>query len=474
MKQYVICVDQSTTNTKVFLYDTQGRICYDTARKHRQIYPQSGWVEHDPMEIYEHMMSGIRDVIAHADGELLGLALTNQRETIVLWDRLTGLPVHHAIVWQCRRTAELCESMKRYQPIVEKKTGLTIDPYFSATKLKWMLDKQSDDTSLYAGTMDAWLLYKLTGKHCCDPTNASRTLLYNLKENCWDQELLHIFGIPKHILPEIIDSDGVFGVAEIDGISLPVLSVMGDSQSALVGHQAMHVGDVKITLGTGSSVLMNQGNECKENAFGVVSALAYQTTKKRCYASEAIINSSADTLNWLRDDINLFHQDSQLNSIGQDSHGVYLVPAFVGLGIPYWNTKAKACISGISRSTTKEDMIIAGLQSIAFQIYDALSALQKQTGVEAKLLSVDGGASHNPNLMQLLSDLCEKEVVTYDQSDFSALGVVQLALAKLGKPLATIKPKASYHPHMDDKQRKALLAGWRQAIEMVLFDSERR
>lgn len=476
MNRYLICVDQSTTSTKVFLYDTKGILRYKTARKHRQLYPQASWVEHDPMEIYEHMIEGIHEVMQQADGELLGICLTNQRETIVLWDKKSGLPIGNAIVWQCRRTAAACEELKRYEAIVEEKTGLKIDPYFSATKLKWLLDHCDQPIeSLCAGTIDSWLLYKLTGTHVCDPTNASRTLLYHLKEGVWDQELLTMFQIPKEILPRIIASDGDFGTAVINGVALPILSVMGDSQSALVGHDALQVGDVKITLGTGSSVMMNQGERILQNAYGVVSALAYQTSNHRCFASEAIINCSADTLNWLRDDLALFTKDEQLNSLSMDSHGVYLVPAFVGLGIPYWNARAKACISGISRNTTKEDILCAGLQSIVFQIYDALTALQKHTGVQASRVSVDGGASGNPVLMQLLSDLCNVEVVTYVHSDFSALGVVKLALAKMNSAdCIEVPASVIYQPVMEHQQRQQLLNGWKQAIDMVLYDSERR
>ena len=476
MKTGILSIDQSTTSTKVYLMDTHGNIMDEVAHKHQQFYPQSGWVEHDAMEIYHNMRKGIETMLSRWDGEVLGIGISNQRETTVVWDRETGQPLYHAIVWQCRRTMDQCIALKEYEPLVEKKTGLKIDPYFSATKIKWLLDHiDVPYHRVCAGTMDSWLLYQLTGRHLCDHTNASRTLLYDLDQRDWDEELLEIFQIPRCILPTIVESDGDFGTVELLGRTLPILSVIGDSQSALYAHGAYHKGDVKITMGTGSSVMMNMGAERKPQTNGVVTALAYRTRKDTAYAGEAIINSSADTLNWLRDDLGLYDQDAILNDLKMDAHGVYLVPAFVGLGIPYWMSNAKACVSGISRNTSKQDLIVAGLSSIAYQIYDAITALEEHAGSEAVRISADGGASRNPILMQFLSDISQKEIMTFEQSAFSAYGVYLLAMQRLGIPCENVqKIQRIYHPMMKDDQRKQLLDGWRRAIEMVVYDAKRR
>ena len=458
--------------------DTKGNIIEEVSHKHKQIYPQNGWVEHDAMEIYDNMMQGIHQILAKPakDDEVLGICLTNQRETTVIWDADSGLPLYHAIVWQCRRTMDLCESLKEYEPLVEEKTGLKIDPYFSATKMKWLLDHvDTNGKRIMMGTMDSWLLYKLSGQHQCDHTNASRTLLYDLTSKEWDQTLLDIFQIPRNMLPEIKESDGNFGEAMIEGHRLPILSVIGDSQSALYAHGAYQVGDVKVTMGTGSSVMMNMGNQKADHLRGVVSALAYQTSKASAYAGEAIINSSADTLNWLRDDLGLYEQDNILNDVNMDSHGVYLVPAFVGLGIPYWMSNAKACMSGISRNTSKMDLIIAGLSSIAYQIYDALSALEETAGISATRISADGGPSKNPVLMQFLADICQKQIITYQQSAFSAFGVYLLGMQKLGYDSSHLtKVDRMYEPVMENDMRMTLLKGWKQAVDMVVYDAHRR
>ena len=478
MKTYVISIDQSTTSTKVFLMDTKGNIIKETAKKHKQIYPENGWVEHDAMEIYQNMMDCLHQILhtINQEDEVLGICLTNQRETTVIWDMDSGLPLYHAIVWQCRRTIPICESLKAYETIVEEKTGLKIDPYFSATKLKWLLNHVDTPVEkIMAGTMDSWLLYKLCGKHVCDHTNASRTLLYHLKDKKWDDELLKIFDIPKCILPEIVYSDGNFGSVEIDGRVIPILSVIGDSQSALYAHQAFKLGDVKVTMGTGSSVMMNLGKQLPEHHGGVVGALAYHTTKKDAYAGEAIINASADTLNWLRDDLGLYEKDQMLNDISMNAHGVYLVPAFVGLGIPYWMSRAKACISGISRNTTKTDIVVAGMQSIAYQIYDAICALEENADISATRISADGGASKNPALMQFLADICDKDIITYKQSAFSAFGVYLLGLQKLGYACDDLqKIDQIYHPKMDKETRMRYIEGWKLAVDVVVYDADKR
>lgn len=478
MSDYLICVDQSTTSTKVFLMDTKGNTKKAISKKHRQLYPQSGWVEHDAMEIYDNMMQGLLEMIASVPQTetIKGLCITNQRETTVLWDKDSGLPLANAIVWQCRRTVDLCEQLKPKESIVKAKTGLKIDPYFSATKMKWLLDHAAIKGHRYMlGTMDSFLLYKLCGIHVSDHTNASRTLLYNLHTCDWDEELLAIFQIPRAALPRILKSDEDFGSVELMGRVIPILSVIGDSQSALYAHGCFTPGDVKITMGTGSSVMMNQGSHISSGQYGVVAALAYQTRSRCAYASEAIINSSGDTMNWLREELGLYETDAYLNQLEMDAHGISIVPAFVGLGIPYWSAKAKACISGISRNTTREDIIIAGIQSIAFQIYDAISALQEDANLLANRISADGGASQNPVLMQFLADLCQREIITFEHSACSALGVYILAMQKLGYPREQLqKVSHIYSPRMELGQREQLLHQWHQAVDMVIYDAKRR
>lgn len=477
MSCYIISIDQSTTSTKVYLIDTDGNIKKESSHKHQQIYPKVGWVEHDAMEIYENMMAGIEAVLKDIDiQQVLGISISNQRETIVAWDQENGIPQYHAIVWQCRRSKDLCVSLKVHEALVEEKTGLKIDPYFSATKIKWLLDHVDTPVNkLKVGTMDSWLIYKLTGLHLCDHTNASRTLLYDIHQKNWDEQLLDIFQIPREILPTIVESDKDFGYTWIHGKKLPILTVIGDSQSALYAHQANHVGDVKITMGTGCSVMMNIGNQKVNQKAGVVTALAYHTIHESAYAAEAIINSSADTLNWLRDDLKLYQSDHELNNVEMDAHGVYLVPAFVGLGIPYWMANAKACISGISRNTNKKDLMVAGLQSIAFQIYDAIKALEDSISMSAKKISADGGASKNPVLMQFLCDITNKEMITYEQSAFSAYGVYMLAMKKLGYPCDHLqKIEKVYHPQMEETKRMEYLDGWKKAIDMVVYDAKGR
>lgn len=482
MKPYVITIDQSTTNTKLFLVNDTGEILAHFEKKHKQIYPQNGWVEHDPNEIYENMMTVLRQAI-HAypqlKQQLAAISITNQRETAVAWDGKTGKPFMNAIVWQCRRTKEICAEFQPYETLVNEKTGLKIDPYFSATKWVWMMrniDMEGKDIRF--GTMDSWLIYCLSKgeHHVCDHTNASRTLLYNLHTCTWDDELMKLFQIPKHALPVIKQSDEIFGYTNLQGLleeAVPILGVIGDSQSALYAQHCTNPGDVKITLGTGSSVLMNQGSKISESKHGLVTTLAWNLTDTVQYASEAIINSCTDTLNWLRDELHLFEKDEELNIFDVTDlrkETLMMIPAFHGISLPYWNSTCKAAILNISRNTTRKNFLCAGLCSIAFQIQDALSAMKEHSQLPVNVIMADGGATHNQTLMQFLSDVCDCEIRVRKVSDLSAMGAYHIAAEKLfDHPITEAKEMRIYTPMINQKEREELLSRWHKAIEKILY-----
>lgn len=478
MSSYQLVVDQSTTSTKAFLYDTKGSIIQQAQRTHQQFHPQTGWVEQDAQEIYLQVIEVMEELLQSIkeSDKVLGLSLTNQRETIVMWDKDHHEPLYHAIVWQCRRSEALCKAMKEQEEMIIEKTGLRLDPYFSATKMKWLLDhKANKNQNIAFGTMDSWLIYKLTGKHICDHTNASRTMLYNIQTNTWDDDLLQLFQIPKDSLPSIVQSDADFGKVTIGNREIPIISVMGDSQSAFFAHEAHTLGDVKITLGTGCSMMMNQGSKPPKRQHGVVAAIAYAYDNRIAYAGEAVIRSCSDTLNWLKEELNLYQEDTSLNHVSMDSHGVVFVPAFAGLGIPYWNINAKAMILGLTRSTTKEDILSAALNSIVYQVCDALTCLQESAGCKIQRISIDGGASNNQQLMQRLSDISQKTIHVYQGCDFSAHGVYQMALEKLAISLPTRKHKViTYTPKIASCEAHNALEEWHKAIQTVLYDAKGR
>ena len=482
MKPYVITIDQSTTNTKLFLLNDKGEILAHFEKKHKQIYPQNGWVEHDPIEIYENMMSVLKqaiDAYPQLKQQLAAISITNQRETALAWNGKTGKPIMHAIVWQCRRTKDICEEFKPYEALINEKTGLKIDPYFSATKWVWMMrNMEMKGNDIHLGTMDSWLIYCLSNDHVhvCDHTNASRTLLYNLHTCTWDDALLDIFQIPKQALPIIKHSDEVFGYTNLQGLldeEVPIIGVIGDSQSALYAQNCTKPGDVKITLGTGSSVLMNQGNNRAEAKHGLVTTLAWKLTNTTQYASEAIINSCTDTLNWLRDELRIFDNDEELNALqikDLRQETVMMIPAFHGISLPYWNSTCKAAILNISRNTTRKNFLCAGLCSIAFQIQDALSAMKENSQLSVNVIMADGGATHNQNLMQFLSDVCNCEIRVKNVSDLSAMGAYHIAALKLfNQSISEEKEMQIYTPKIFQDERDELLARWHKAIEKIVY-----
>lgn len=491
---YILTVDQSTTGTKAILTDRSGSIRFRYAVAHRQMYPQDGWVEHDPVEIFTNVKTAIRGVIAAAGAtrsQIAGLTVTNQRETAVLWDRESGLPVGNAIVWQCRRTADTCDQLKQagWEERIREKTGLLLDPYFSAAKWRWLLEHragQLEQERLMAGTIDSWLIWKLTaGKvHATDYSNASRTQLFNIHTLQWDEELAGLFGIPLHILPSVLPSDRIYGIVadpELLPYDLPITGVVGDSQGALFGQQCIRPGMAKGTFGTGTSVMLYAGGEPPVARNGLVTAIAWGMGDGVKYALEAILHSTGDCLNWVKEQLGLFHSYEELegetNAIA-DTGGVYLVPAFLGLGAPYWNPRARAAITGLNRNSGRREIMRAAVESIAHQVADAVSLLEQETGSKLTELRVDGGATANRLLMQLQADLLDADVVCSEAAELSALGSAYMGGIALGFWKDSAALEGLYHesnrfsPAMREEQRRKLRHGWLAAVTGILATEE--
>ncbi|WP_159886951.1 glycerol kinase GlpK [Paenibacillus puerhi] len=497
-KRYMLVIDQSTSGTKALVVDRAGTVIGRGAAEHAQHYPQPGWVEHDPMEIYDAVKRTAAQALRSAGaepGELAALALTNQRETAVMWDRVTGLPVYKAIVWQCQRTSEACESLREagWEGNVQAKTGLRLDPYFSAAKWSWMLKHAPDaqeklaEGHLLAGTIDSWLLWKLTSGsiHATDYTNASRTSLYNIHTLSWDQELCELFGVPSSLLPEVRFCDASFGHTSdpelLGGARIPITGVIGDSQAALYGNQCFQPGMAKATYGTGTSVMMNIGDQPTSSDKGLVTAIAWAAQGQVTYALEAIIRTSGDCIKWVRDNLGLFQTYEEMDRLlaqAKDSQGVVLVPAFVGLGAPYWSPDARASITGMNRGTGKAHIIRAALESIAYQVLDAVQLIEAESGVPLQELRADGGASGNEVLMQFQADLLSRRVVKSDVAELSAMGAVYMGGLGAGFWSSTDEIEAlhtsycPYEPVMETEIREAYCLGWRRAVASVLHNTE--
>lgn len=487
----LLTVDQSTSGTKAIVTDGSGCIVARHALRHKQMYPQEGWVEHDPLELYTCVRAAIAGVMREAridPGAIAALTLTNQRETAVAWDRETGLPVGRAIVWQCRRTAAMCERLKRegHEPLIRAKTGLLLDAYFSATKWRWLLDRETGGVPaerLMLGTVDSWLIWKLSGgkAHKTDYTNASRTLLFNIHTLDWDDELLRLFGIPRAMLPDVCASDEI--VAYVDDPELfgrrkpPIAGVIGDSQGALFGQQCVRPGMAKGTYGTGTSLMAHAGSKPPRSEDGLVATVAWGLGGSVSYALEAIVHSTGDSLNWLRDELGLFASNDDLAAAFEataDNGGVYLVPAFVGLGAPHWNPYARAAFAGMSRSTERAHLVRAALESIAFQVADAAALLVRRAGAPLAELRVDGGPTANDRLMQLQADLLAADVVRAGSAELSALGSAYLGGLAVGvwsDPAAleaVYGRERTFRPAMEERERSRLFRGWRAAVAGVL------
>lgn len=488
---YLLALDQSTSGTKALLINKEGQIVGNRSKAHEQYYPQAGWVEHDPLEIYENVKTLITEVMVASDvsfEQIVSISITNQRETALIWDAITGKPAHRAIVWQCRRTAEMCAQLKEagHEEVITAKTGLLLDPYFSATKWRWLLDsiksKQLEGKWM-AGTMDSWLIWKLTGGtvHATDYTNASRTMLFNIHSLQWDQELIQLFGLEELLFPEVKESDSVFGeladpMINEQHIRVPICGVMGDSQAALFAQRCTEPGMGKATYGTGSSVLMNVGSSPTPANNGLVTALAWKLTTQTSYALEGIIHTSGDTLKWARDNMNLFssfHELDELISSVKDTDGVYVIPAFVGLGAPYWKPNARAAIIGMNRSTTRAHVLRACIEGIAYQIRDVANLMSGQTGITLQELRADGGASKNAILMQLQAEFLGKTVITTKTAELSALGAAYAGGLGTGfwneDDLDTIyQIENKFNPSWQAAERDAKYDGWKNAVTSIM------
>ena len=496
MKKYIMSFDQGTTSSRCILFDRQGNVKSMAQKEFSQIFPREGWVEHDPMVIWSSEISVATEALLKIGAkweEVYGIGITNQRETTIVWDRATGAPIYNAIVWQCRRTSDYCKELQSlgYEKIVKDKTGLVIDPYFSATKIKWILDNvpgardKATNGELCFGTVDSWLIWNLTGGkvHATDYSNASRTMLYNIKELKWDNELLELFNIPKSMLPCVLPSSSLFGYTDkkILGTELPIGGVAGDQQAALFGQTCFDAGDLKNTYGTGAFLLMNTGDKPYTTDDGLLTTIAWGIGNKITYAIEGSVFTCGAAIQWLRDGLKLIEsaQDSEYYaSKVQDSGGVMVVPAFQGLGAPYWDPYARGIIIGLTRATTKNHIIRATLESIAYQIADVIALIEHSTHIKVNNLKVDGGASANNLLLQIQSDILGISIERPSCVETTALGVAYLCGLSLGvyKSIDEIKANRVIDKHLnpqkDAQWREEQMKIWDKAVKRSLMWKE--
>ncbi|WP_146553343.1 glycerol kinase GlpK [Rummeliibacillus sp. SL167] len=486
---YIMALDQGTTSSRAILFDQSGSIFHTAQQEFPQYFPQSGWVEHNAEEIWASILSVIASVLSEKNvsaDQVVGIGITNQRETTVVWDKHTGVPIYNAIVWQSRQTARICEELKAkgYDALVKEKTGLLIDAYFSGTKVKWILDnvegarEKADKGDLLFGTIDTWLIWKLTSGrvHVTDYTNASRTLMYNIHELRWDEELLKILDIPLSMLPTVRPSSEIYGktdAIQFFGQEIPIAGVAGDQQAALFGQACFEKGMVKNTYGTGCFMLMNTGEKAVKSEKGLLTTIAWGVDGKVSYALEGSIFVAGSAIQWLRDGLRMFRtaEESEHYAKKVDStEGVYVVPAFVGLGTPYWDSDVRGAIFGLTRGTQKEHFIRATLESLAYQTKDVLDAMEADSGISLKTLRVDGGAVANNFLMQFQSDLLGVPVERPSINETTALGAAYLAGLAVGfwKNTDTIAKQwhleKQFNSAMTEEKRKKLYAGWQKAV----------
>jgi glycerol kinase len=493
MSAYLLALDQGTTSSRAIVFSRDGESLSVAQKEFTQLYPQPGWVEHDPEEIWNTQYNVARDAVARAGlgpADIAAIGITNQRETTVVWDRATGMPVYNAIVWQCRRTASYCDSIRTPEltEMIRRKTGLLLDPYFSATKLKWILDsvpgvrERAEKGELCFGTVDSWLIYRLTGGrvHATDFSNASRTMLFNIRELRWDGELLDFFGIPASVMPEVRPSSGLFGYTDpmLFGRPIPVCGVAGDQQAALFGQCCFGVGDVKNTYGTGGFMLMNTGSTPVFSENGLVTTIAWGLGGPGGsgveYALEGSVFICGAAVQWLRDGVGFIRHSSECEQLAAgvpDSGGVYFVPAFVGLGAPYWDPYARGAMFGITRGTTRAHIARAVLEAMAHQTVDVISLMQSDSGISIGSLAVDGGASSNNLLLKIQADLLGRKIVRPSCIETTALGAARLAALGCGligsteEIARTRRAGAEFLPSMSDGERERLRNGWKKAVE---------
>ncbi|WP_145468666.1 glycerol kinase GlpK [Staphylococcus pettenkoferi] len=490
MDKYILSIDQGTTSSRAILFDKDGEIKGVAQREFKQYFPKSGWVEHDANEIWTSVLAVLAEVLTESNvgaDQIEGIGITNQRETTVIWDKHTGRPIYHAVVWQSRQTQGICQELRDqgYEDTFHKKTGLVLDPYFAGTKIKWILDEvdgareKAENGDLLFGTVDSWLVWKLSGgqAHITDYSNASRTLIYNIHDLEWDDELLDILDIPKQMLPEVKESSEIYAKT-IDyhffGQEVPIAGIAGDQQAALFGQACFERGDVKNTYGTGGFMLMNTGEEAVTSESGLLTTIAYGLDGKINYALEGSIFVSGSAIQWLRDGLRMINSAPKSENYAErveSSEGVYMVPAFVGLGTPYWDAEARGAIFGLTRGTEKEHFIRATLESLCYQTRDVLEAMEKDSDIKVNNLRVDGGAVKNNFIMQFQADLLNVEVERPEVSETTALGAAYLAglAVKFWDNKDSIangwKLEKEFKPEMDDKERTKLYKGWKKAVE---------
>jgi glycerol kinase len=491
MPEYILAIDQGTTSSRAIVFREDGSEVSSAQKEIKQIFPQPGWVEHDPIDLLHSQIDVARAAVERLGSEikyLTSACLTNQRETTLLWEKETGKPVYNAIVWQCRRSSALCDELKKrgLAELIHKKTGLLIDAYFSATKIMWIfrqypeLLKRARDGKILFGTVDSWLLYNLTGKHLTDVTNASRTMLFNINSLSWDEEILEEFGIPRQILPEVLPSCAEFGIVgkEIFAKEVPILGVAGDQQAALFGQGCFKKGSMKNTYGTGCFILMNTGRTPCFSGKGLITSPAWVIDGKVSYAIEGSVFIAGTLVQWMRDRLKIIRDARDSDAIARSlegNEGVYIVPAFVGLGAPYWNMSARGIICGLTQSAGYEHIVRAALESIAYQSHDVIRLMEKETGIRVNVLKADGGACKNDFLMQFQSDILGKMVIRPFSVESTALGAFYLAGLKAGifSSLAqiekSIQVEKEFRPEIDDDRRAQLLQGWERAVQKALL-----
>ncbi len=486
--KYLLALDQGTTSSRALVFDSNAKICGVAQREFEQIFPRPGWVEHNASEIWESQYAMAADAIKAAGlsaSDIAAIGITNQRETTVIWDRETGVPIHNAIVWQDRRTAEFCDGLKRagHEAMFRDRTGLVLDPYFSGTKVRWILDHvdgaraRAEAGELAFGTIDSWLIWNLTGgqTHVTDVTNASRTLMYNIKTLSWDDELLRILGVPKALLPEVRSSSEVYAetAPAVFEAAIPIAGIAGDQQAALFGQQCTEPGMVKNTYGTGCFMLMNTGSEPVASKNNLLTTIAWQVNGKTTYALEGSVFVAGAVVQWLRDGLGIIDKASDVEALAQTvdgNDGVYMVPAFTGLGAPHWDPYARGTVVGITRGTTAGHFARASLESIAYQTADVIKAMQADSGVSVKQLRVDGGATANNFLMEFQSDVLGVPVVRPTVLETTALGAAYLAGLAVGCWRDTSELAEQwqidriFEPQMAAAEVDTLLAGWEKAL----------
>lgn len=496
MPQYILSFDQGTTSSRAIIFNREGSIITSAQKEFTQIFPQPGWVEHDANEIWSTQVGVAAEAVSKAGitiHDINAIGITNQRETTVVWNRLTGEPVYNAIVWQDRRTAAYCDSLKQqeYAPVIQQKTGLVIDAYFSGTKLKWILDNvqgiraAAEKGEILFGTIDSWLLWKLTnGKvHATDVSNASRTMLYNIHSLQWDDELLQLLNIPANVLPEVRSSSEVYGYTQsiLTAANIPVAGIAGDQQAALFGQMCTQPGMVKNTYGTGCFMLMNTGTQPVTSRNNLLTTIAWQINGVTHYALEGSVFIAGAVVQWLRDGLKIIRNSAEVETLAMEvsqSDGVYIVPAFAGLGAPYWNQHARGTITGITRGSTSAHIARAALESIAYQSMDLIKAMQADSGITIKELRVDGGATANNLLMQFQSDILNTTVIRPQITETTALGAAYLAglatgyYSSIDEISTQWQVDKKFTPAINENEREKLSKGWQQAIKAAQSWSE--